>query len=523
MTSQKISEFNVSTSLNNSDLFTFVVNGTNKSIAFSDFQTALGVTGSISQAGDLLGTPVLDVVSPTEYKVRNIEPSKGILASVSAENGVNLACNFSQSATGIKLIPDLGAVQYKLKTIQGGEGISIDDDGETLTLNSTGVATPSNLRFIASESDFENQTASTITLTPGIFYQIGASFSTTKNFITQGATIEGLDSATTLTYTGTGTMFTNTNDIFRIKDIFISCASGTVFECIGDNSGNANHRINANNVVVTECVKFLTSTNAGAQVFSTIEVRDMTGPVGISFSGVLGVVYSFSSFGIFGLTSGAVAVDLGSSVSEEFEMSNFIASGDGASIALSGLVNSGNITSGNLGVVTGCNFADLSSPLSGISTSDIRWDFVGNAGLDDSLNDGLMWVQGSSTETVIATTGVPVKVNDVWTDEATSRFTFDSNGRLTYVGERPVRLPIDVTSAILAASGPDKQVTVAIAINGSVVSPTVKQGTASSSKAASITTLWQHTFNTNDYVEVFVTNETDTVNVIGQQLIMRIN
>ena len=46
MTSQKISSFNVSTSLTDSDLFTFVVNGANKNVSFSDFKLGLGVTGN---------------------------------------------------------------------------------------------------------------------------------------------------------------------------------------------------------------------------------------------------------------------------------------------------------------------------------------------------------------------------------------------------------------------------------------------------------------------------------------------
>ena len=166
MASQKISTFTAQSLLDNSDLFTFVRNGSNYNVSYSNFKSDLGVTGSISQTGDSLGAPVLDTVSEGNYEVRNLESSKGVIASVSAQNGINLACNFEQSATGTKIIPDLNAAQYKIKTLQSGEGITLTDDGEVITFSSTGVATPSNLRFIASESDFDNQTATTITLTP---------------------------------------------------------------------------------------------------------------------------------------------------------------------------------------------------------------------------------------------------------------------------------------------------------------------------------------------------------------------
>ena len=65
---QKISSFNISTSLNTNDLFTFVVNGTNKNVSFDSFKLALGVTGELSQVGDPLGAPILDKTSPTPEK-----------------------------------------------------------------------------------------------------------------------------------------------------------------------------------------------------------------------------------------------------------------------------------------------------------------------------------------------------------------------------------------------------------------------------------------------------------------------
>ncbi len=116
---QKISQFNVSTSLNNSDLFTFVVNGTNKSIRFSDLKSSLGVTGTINQAGDPLGVPVLDKCGDAN-SIRNMESSKGVRFSVSADNGVMAGCNFIQDATGASIIENLNSDQYKFKSIVAG-------------------------------------------------------------------------------------------------------------------------------------------------------------------------------------------------------------------------------------------------------------------------------------------------------------------------------------------------------------------------------------------------------------------
>ena len=140
-----------------------------------------------------------------------------------------------------------------------------------------------------------------------------------------------------------------------------------------------------------------------------------------------------------------------------------------------------------------------------------------------SLNDGLMSSESNALETVIASTGVKVKVNAVWVDDGVSRFAFNSSGRLTYIGERNVRLPIDLTSTLLMAGGGDSQCEMAIAINGVIITATSKQSTVSSTKAASVTTFWQHEFATGDYIEAFVSNESNTTNIVVQQIIARIN
>ena len=135
--SQKISSFNVSTSLNNSDLFTLVLNGTNKNISFSDFKLSLGVTGTINQAGDPLGAPILDNVSPAENNIRNIESGAGILANISAQNGVILKTNFIQDNTGAQLIKNLTDKQLLFKSLVAGDGITITENDNNITISLT--------------------------------------------------------------------------------------------------------------------------------------------------------------------------------------------------------------------------------------------------------------------------------------------------------------------------------------------------------------------------------------------------
>jgi len=136
MVSQKISEFNVSTSLNTSDLFTFVVNGTNKNIAFSDFKSSLGVTGTLNQVGDPLGAPILEQ-SGNNYNIRNMEDGAGMLFSISAQNGVIGKWNVSQDSAGTPITSGLTNLVPVMASLSAGQGISITKAGDEITLTNT--------------------------------------------------------------------------------------------------------------------------------------------------------------------------------------------------------------------------------------------------------------------------------------------------------------------------------------------------------------------------------------------------
>jgi len=137
MTDMKISQFNVSMTLNNSDLFTFVVNNTNKNITFSDFKSELGVTGTLAQEGDPLAAPILDIVG-TDYKIRNAESGSGVLTSLSPSNGVKFDWNVAQDATGVSLTNGLlTASTPAIASLVAGQGLSITKNGNAITFDNT--------------------------------------------------------------------------------------------------------------------------------------------------------------------------------------------------------------------------------------------------------------------------------------------------------------------------------------------------------------------------------------------------
>jgi len=385
---------------------------------------------------------------------------------------------------------------------------------------------PENLVVINAEADFLTQDATTITLTTGVLYQIGASLSTAKRFIAEGVTLRGLGLSTTLTYTGTGSMFTSTNTNFDIADIIIDCPNATVFECIGDDTGNPAHRVNAASLQVNNCVKLLTSTGAGAQIFDLIQVGNVTGPVVMSFSGTVpAVVFHFSEIGVFGMVAGSVGFDFNSVISNEIELSNVSMFGDSSATAISGLTTSGNITIGNLGSVALCSFSSFTTPLSGISESDVRWNFGGNAGINNSRNAADIFLIGGS-ETITTGSagdwqeiGVPSGGGVSWSSDIADRFTVGTNGVLTYIGESDIEAGLMGRATVEKSGGGSDVLEVRFAVNwtgsasdgGLAKSRALTQNTAPTTVPIGALT----TLTPNDNIRVIFSNTSGTSNIIA--------
>lgn len=526
MTNKKISDFTQQQAYLDTDQITFIRNGTNFRATLSDLLTYIGATGQLSTIGSPTGVPVLNQPTSTTNEFRSFTSGKGVNVSIDSFNGIAVEGNFSNAGSGVPLIVNTEADLIEFRNILAGDGINVSQSGNNVLIAVAGTPNPSTNLIITQESDFPTQDATTITLEAGISYQISGNVSTAKTFVCNDAVMfsTGSTLAAKLTYTGTGSMFSIKNTRLNLHDITIDCPSGTVFNMTGDDTGNIRQRINSANVIVKNCDKFLLSSGAGAHVFSTYSIENASGNPVISISGNDTLVHSFIRFAVLGLTPSSVLFDFGSSVSNEIELLDCIAVGDSSATAISGLASSGNISSGGVGQVSGCNFGFLSTPLSNIDPDDIRWSFNANSGIADSVTDSLISIQGNATESVISSTGVPVKMSGTWVDNGSSRFSVDTNGgRMTYIGERNSNIPIDYVSSMKSAAGGDKQVSMYVAINGSVISETKVTDTASNSKSGALKGIWQHNFANGDYVEMFISNDTNTENLIVESAVGRIN
>lgn len=124
----------------------YVVNGSNFKISYDDFVSGLGVTGSIVQTGAITGAPVLDVDGSIN-KIRNIENGSGVLANVSAENGIKLSHNFVNDATGTPLFLSTTADQPVFASLVAGNGIALTSTDNYVTIAQEGIAEYANVNM----------------------------------------------------------------------------------------------------------------------------------------------------------------------------------------------------------------------------------------------------------------------------------------------------------------------------------------------------------------------------------------
>lgn len=131
--------------------------GVNYGIAYSDFLGGLGVTGTIVQAGDVTGVPVLDTQGTVNH-IRNIEPGPGIYAEISAQNGLMIRHNIAADTTGTPLL-QAASTAPKVVSLVAGDGIDISVAGAAVTIASL------RLRAYGDVSMQGNSTATTLSAT----------------------------------------------------------------------------------------------------------------------------------------------------------------------------------------------------------------------------------------------------------------------------------------------------------------------------------------------------------------------
>ena len=197
-----------------------------------------------------------------------------------------------------------------------------------------------------------------------------------------------------------------------------------------------------------------------------------------------------------------------------------VMAGGAGSIGIKGDAASANIAVNRIANVENIQFSGVTTPLVGITVDDIRWSFQGNGGVADTMPDAMASLTANATNTVLAV-GVPALILGTWVAERASQFTTSTAGRLTYNGERDLVTPVDVVLNLNPVSGASKVIRAYIALNGSIIVNSGKSIKIDNGDPLSITLLWQLTLSTTDFLEVFIENESDSVDVLVIDAIIR--
>ncbi len=149
-------------------------------------------------------------------------------------------------------------------------------------------------------------------------------------------------------------------------------------------------------------------------------------------------------------------------------------------------------------------------------------DFKAQLGVGLNSARGMAYMQENSTATVIVTQDVPVLVGGTWLSGAADNFSVSAAGRLTYTGLSAQVFDVDAVASISAASGsPD--CSLCIAKNGTVIAATRISDRLQNTHPVHLSTLWNLSLSPNDYIELFIENNSNTVDFTVTRAVLRVS
>lgn len=321
----------------------------------------------------------------------------------------------------------------------------------------------------------------------------------------------------TITYTGTGDMFLGVDVSFQIRNCKLDCPNGQVFHMTETGAGGQ-QIFQIESVRTLNCAKYGTFEKLFVQLIVNSSCFNCDD--GITLLGSVSQILSFRQLALQGTSTSFVGINLTGTTQVLLELVTNVFGGGAGSIGIKGDTGSANVTTGFIASVDRCLFAGVTTPLSGVSVDDFRWNFTSNGIVPDSMPDALISMSANATVTTLSV-GVPTLVAGTFVEERASQFTTTAAGRIVYIGERDLVTPIDFCITIDPVSGTNKSIRACIAKNGTAVPNSSKAVNIGSGDPKELTILWQENMSTNDYVEIFIENETDSVDATVIDATMR--
>lgn len=509
----KKSDFNVVGALESSDYFDFVRNGQNLRISQVDLIAGLGTVGTIEAVGEATAVPVLEIVGGANY-IRSILAGSGISAQVSPQNGIEVSHNFTADTSAVPVMVNALADSPVIRSIEAGTGINVSGSGNVIQVALSGVPATTKTTVINDISDFPAPVGDLITLSADTEYLIQSDISSVYRYaVGENTLVSGSDKKLiSLEYTGVGTMITALDVNFKIKDIKLTCDSGTAFSVSSTTGLHVadiyNTNVSCNNVGNFDNLLSLAVTGSN---FSPVYTQ------GFTFTGNFSI-FSFVLSGLVIPSGTGNGFTLGTSTFTFLTITSAFLQVDTTGYVVSGLASSGNINAGGSGLISvSRNFgtADFSN---NITPYDDLWKSSANSRLPDSKEVALSTHGGATI--AIATAATPVIVGATWLSHKSYRFTSAVGGRWTYDG---IETDVSVTASITAdiATGTDN-VSFFLYKNGVQIPESIVTREFTAGNVGNLSLLWDVSMVQNDYVELWVQNDDTNVDVIIVNAVMRI-
>ena len=163
-----------------------------------------------------------------------------------------------------------------------------------------------------------------------------------------------------------------------------------------------------------------------------------------------------------------------------------------------------------------CNFSGAGARIVGVQFDDNKSMFTANIGIQNSRTFAQYFMTNNTTPTTVLVS-TPTKALGTTTSNAISqRFSF-SNNRATYTGA--ITRDFEVEAWASLSSNNNNVLRLYIAKNGTAITTTFTEGTANAGgKAEGLVTASVLELAENDFIEVFVSNETGPNNILNINL-----
>ena len=373
-------------------------------------------------------------------------------------------------------------------------------------VTSSSIGRPQATVYVNSESDFPEASGGFITLEDGKHYELGNDVTISSpiacganNTITGGGVF-----SPTLTYNGSGNMFSGTDVNFGMDNIRLNCPNATVWNFSKTPSaGLGVGTINITNCIVDDCDTFAVLDDLQAFVFDNGSATNCQ--QGIQLSGTTNwLIFSLNKIGLLSDNASFVGVDFGTSVHRTLEINDplFFATAGGGT-GLKGAASGGNVSGDFIATVDNGSF-DVATPLDTIDKGDIGWWFFGNSNIADSTASADTYLTATQRVTIPTIGGYVEIGGSNWQANDTERFEGNTSGDLTCKMKRTQCYNVWGNCTLKKVTGSADRLSLRIAKNGTTIAQS--GAITESSNFTELTTIARVELATDDVLDLRITN-----------------